>query len=275
MKTITAFLTATLMLTATEAKAKVPPHRFFLSDSTVASLQSPAVTSRYRLTSLKARRIEVTSALDENPDTSALLVLAPYEKEADSITSPVLGKSDAALSAYRPESPLSNFVADALRISSQNVGTQADIGLCNIGGLRAPFPQGTVRFGNVLETCPFENSLVVLSLPGNLLTELFAQIAAVGGEGISGAHLEITPEGELVAATVGGVPVRSDSTYTIATLDYLAEGNDKLTVLKQADVVQATQIPVRNLVADYIRAFTAQGRHINAQTEGRIIIIKK
>lgn len=254
------------------AGAKVPPHRFFLTDSLVETIRSQPDTACYRLTSLRGRRIEVTAALDANPDSAALHVLAPYQHAADSITSPVLGQCAAALTAYRPESPLSNFVADALRRSSQNFGTQADIGLCNIGGLRAPIPQGTVTYGNILETCPFENHVVILSLSGDLLMRLFNQIAAVGGEGISGASLEISADGRLLSAAAGGSPVSPDSTYTIATLDYLAEGNDKLTALKEAVAVQTTQVTVRNLVADYIRALAAQGLSVVAETEGRIII---
>ena len=47
-------------------------------------------------------------------------------------------------------------------------------------------PKGKVTYGDVLEIAPFENRLCILSLDGRKLTELMEQIAAVGGEGISG-----------------------------------------------------------------------------------------
>ena len=83
-------------------------------------------------------------------------------------------------------------MADVLREGSLRVGKMADIGLCNIGGLRSTMPKGKVTYGDVLEIAPFENRLCILSLDGRKLTELMEQIAAVGGEGISGARLVIT-----------------------------------------------------------------------------------
>ena len=71
-------------------------------------------------------------------------------------------------------------------------GMMADFGLCNIGGLRSTMPKGKVTYGDVLEIATFENCLCILSLDGRKLTELMEQLAAVGGEGISGARLVIS-----------------------------------------------------------------------------------
>ena len=49
--------------------------------------------SGYSLASVEGSRIEVTAALDANPDSAAIAVLAPYQKTVDSIMSPVIGQS--------------------------------------------------------------------------------------------------------------------------------------------------------------------------------------
>ena len=70
---------------------------------------------RYELEEVKAGRYEVTNRLDARPDSGAVRVVAPYRHAVDSMMSPVLGESEVAMRADRPESLLSNFVADVLR----------------------------------------------------------------------------------------------------------------------------------------------------------------
>lgn len=240
--------------------------------STCLGLSLTAEAQRFEPGRVKAMRYEVTRQLDARPDSAALRVVAPYRRAVDSIMSPVLGESEVAMRADRPESLLSNFVSDVLRAASVRIGKVADIGLCNIGGLRSTMPQGRVTYGDVLEIAPFENHLCVLSLDGRKLTELMEQIAAVGGEGISGARLVITRDGRLLSAQVGGRPIAPDSIYTIATLDYLAEGNDRMYALKDHLSCNRTDIAVRDVLMEAIRDAQARGRKITAAIEGRIVV---
>ncbi|MCD8319106.1 MAG: 5'-nucleotidase C-terminal domain-containing protein [Paraprevotella sp.] len=225
----------------------------------------------YELAGVKAGRYEVTNKLDAHPDSDALRIVAPYRHAVDSIMSPVLGESEVAMSAGRPESLLSNFVADVLRESSVRIGKKADIGLCNIGGLRSNMPKGKVTYGDVLEIAPFENCFCVLALDGRKLAKLMEQIAAVGGEGISGANLVITSDGRLLSAKVGGNPIDPKRIYLIATLDYLSEGNDRMYALKDHLSIKNTKITVRDLIMEYIRRQHEQGKKITEKIEGRIV----
>lgn len=56
-------------------------------------------------------------------------------------------------------------------------------------------------------------------------------LAACRGEGVSGVRLDITKDGELLNGTIGGKPVDDNKLYTIATIDYLADGNDGMNPL--------------------------------------------
>ena len=132
-------------------------------------------------------------------------------------------------------------------------------------------PKGKVTYEDVLEIAPFENCLCILSLDGRKLTGLMGQIAAVGGEGISGARLVITGDGRLLRAEVGGKPIDPNGIYVISTLDYLAEGNDKMYALKDNLSKKVTNIAVRDLIMESIRRTAAQGDKITARMEGRIV----
>ncbi len=229
---------------------------------------------RFELKSVTAQRFEITNQLDRTPDEEAEALLAPYRVAVDSMMAPVLGVSDMYMKSGRPESLLSNWVADVLREASVRYGRKADMGLCNMGGLRSALPKGKVTKGDILAIAPFENMFCVLSLRGADLQILMEQIASVGGEGVSGVRLEISPDDKLLRAAVGGKPINPEKIYTIATLDYLAEGNDKMEALKKAVSRQSTTRPVRDILMDYIVEQEKLGRKLTARMEGRITVKK-
>ena len=110
-------------------------------------------------------------------------------------------------------------------VRQRAIGKPADVAVMNMGGIRNAMPEGEITFGTVYEIAPFENALCVLTMDGATLKELFGQIASVHGEGLSGAALKIDVEGNLLEAKVNGRQIDAKKTYTVATIDYLAEGN--------------------------------------------------
>lgn len=233
-----------------------------------------AYAQHFDLCGVSAQRHEITRRFDEKPDKEAWKIIAPYKEQVDSLIGPVLGVSAQEMCKKRPESLLSNLVADALLAESGQLGRLADMALCNMGGLRSSLPKGVVTWGDVLEISPFENKFCVLVLQGDALLELLEQIAAVGGEGVSRVKMEISADNKLIKATLAGNTIVSDSLYTIATLDYLAEGNDNMQALTKAVKVDVMSITVRDVLANYIRKFTKQGKKITSKIEGRISVKK-
>ena len=232
--------------------------------------------SGYSLASVEGNRIEVTAALDANPDSTAIAILTPYQKTVDSIMSPVIGQSARFMDRFRPESELSNLVADILRCSaSAYIGRIADVGVTNMGGLRTALPEGDITYGNIYEITPFENTLCIVTMNGVLLRELFENIAAVHGEGLSGACLEISGDGKLLDATVAGKEIEDSKEYKVATLDYLAEGNDHMTAFAKvgdADKLLPEKATVRQLFLNYVNEQTKAGKKIDSKIEGRITV---
>lgn len=234
---------------------------------------SGGCASGYLLESVEGGRVAVTEVFDAEPDAEAVAILRPYKRVVDSIMSPVIGHSAMTLTASRPESPLSNLLADIIRQNAVKVtGRTADVGVMNMGGIRNSLPEGEITVGMIYEITPFENALCVLTLDGAALKELFSQMAAVGGEGLSGARLVITPAGELADAKVGGRPIDINKVYTVATIDYLAEGNDKLVAFRKArsKIFPSEPLLLRKVFLDYVRECERKGKFVASEVEGRI-----
>ena len=222
---------------------------------------------------IEAGNIKVTAIENNSGAAEVRAILERNKAYVDSIKSPVLGEAAVALEKYIPESPLMNFAADALMEMAQLHSEQKiDIAITNKGGLRSNIAAGTVTFGDVYNVFTFENRLALLTLTGEQLTLLCKEIAKVGGEAISGMRLEITKDGKLVDATVNGKAIEPQATYRIATLDYLAQGNDNLTTLAQGADLEVTKLLLRDLMVEYIKKETANGRKISATCDGRITV---
>lgn len=237
---------------------------FLIFHSTLFALPSQAQRK------ITTERIEVTNRLDACPDAQALAIMEKYKPAVDSIIAPVLGESLTGMSAGRPESLLSNWSADVLVEFSDFIdGKKADLGIVNVGGLRNNMPKGSIRRGDIILISPFDNRLALVQLKGSDLLSLFQEIAAVGGEGVSHeVQLVITKDRKLVDAKVSGKPVDPDYIYRIATVNYLAEGNDRLYSFKKSIKQDLSPMLVRDCMMQYVERHSP----INATIEGRIVV---
>ncbi len=240
---------------------------------TVAVLLS-ACASHYQITGITRTRILIDSVYDRNPDKRAEAFMKPYKHEVDSIMSPVVGRAACYMWAQKPESNLSNLLTDILVWAGKNYNEAPDFAVYNMGGIRAALSAGDVTYGDILEVAPFENKICFLSLTGNKVLELFRQIARVHGEGVShGVCLEITKDGKLLSARLNGESIKEDSTYRVATIDFVAQGNDYLTAFKDKTDLNAPEDSLNNMrfvIMDYFREKAAQGEIVDAKIEGRI-----
>lgn len=239
-----------------------------------------AVTScapkHYQLTGVERTRIIVDSRYDQQPDEAAAAFVAPYKRVNDSIMGPVMGRVAHNMHPARPESDLSNLLADILVWASKDYNEQPVLGVYNMGGIRADLTKGDVTYGDVLNVAPFENKISFITLTGEQLLELFAQMAKSGGEGVSkGTQLVISKDGRLLSARLHGKEIDPKADYRVATLNYLLEGNDKLSAFRKGSNKVAPDDKSNNtrfLIMNYFRDKQARGEVVDAQVEGRIII---
>ena len=232
--------------------------------------------SHYQVTSVERSRIVVDSRYDVQPDAQAAEFLKPYKHVVDSIMGPVVGRSAKYMTAQRPEGTLSNLLADIMVWAAKDYNEQPNLGVYNMGGVRADLPKGEITYGDVLDIAPFENKIAFTTLSGADLLELFSQMANVGGEGVSHAvRLVISKDGKLVSAAVNGEPVDPARDYRITTIDYLLGGTDKMEAFKKGRNVNSPQEVSNNtrfIIMNYFRNLTRQGKEADAEIEGRVTI---
>lgn len=247
----------------------------FFTASLVIMLTASCAT-HLRMTDISMTRILIDSTYDKNPDPQAAAFMAPYKKTVDSLMSPVVGHVASYMWAARPESNLSNLLADILIWAGSDYNEQPAFSLYNMGGIRASLSKGVVTYGNVLEVAPFENKICFFDLSGASVMTLFKQIAANGGEGIShGVELVITKQGELLSAKINGNDVDTNATYRVASIDYLAQGNDGLTALKEKTNVNSPSDKKNNMrfiIMNYFKEKESKGEVVDRKVEGRITI---
>ena len=235
--------------------------------------------SHYVLTDVSRSRLVIDSRYDAHPDAAATAFLAPYKQKVDSVMEPVMGSVARSMEAKRPESPLTNLLSDILMDMSAVYGEKPDFSVYNIGGIRASLVKGKVTYGDVLAIAPFENKICFVTLTGEKVLELFRQMAGNGGEGVSrGVELVISPDGKLLSARLHGKEIVPDASYRVATIDYLVQGNDHLTAFKDGTDLNSPQEEKNNtryIISDYFRKAAAQGKVVDAKTEGRIIVKDK
>ena len=253
---------------------------FYIGLAAVSLSGTSCSSGSYVVTEVERTRILVDSVYDAMPDSAAQAFLAPYRQVVDSMMSPVMGYSARYMEASRPESPLSNLLADILVWAGKNYGEKPVMGIYNIGGIRAALPEGKVTYGNVLEVAPFENKICFITLSGESLIRLFGSIAVVGGEGVShGVKMVIGDDGYgnriPKSVRLHGKEIDPKASYRIATIDYLVQGNDNMCEFGEGTDLNSPQDKsndTRYIISDYFKEMAAQGKIVDSRVEGRIVV---
>jgi 2',3'-cyclic-nucleotide 2'-phosphodiesterase (5'-nucleotidase family) len=118
---------------------------------------------------------------------------------------------------------------------------------------------------------PFENELVVVTLPSSSFRKLLDYLVAWGGQPVAGLRMEIK-DGKPVNVSVNGTPVTDadTSSYRVATSDYLLGGGDKMTFLAEGTEKVFLNYKLRDAILDYCMGEYKAGRNLNALLDGRI-----
>jgi 2',3'-cyclic-nucleotide 2'-phosphodiesterase (5'-nucleotidase family) len=184
--------------------------------------------------------------------------------------------------AFRGESRVGNFVADAYRWAAleadaaDGLPRERVVALQNSGGIRAGTAlDGDVTLADLISLVPFEEPVAVVELSGERLRETFAQAAGSRlGFGhpewwhahLANAHVTYDFERHAVVdARVGGEPLDPDAIYRLATSDYLLHTTNEFPALGEDDRV-ATLDTQYEVLAAYARTVG-----IAPELEGRIV----
>ena len=242
----------------------------------VVGMMITSCRSHYVMSGIERSRILVDSRYDALNDAQADAFMAPYKHVVDSMMSPVVGEVAKYMAAHRPESELSNLLADILMWAAESYDEKPVFGVYNMGGIRSGFAKGKVTYGDVLDVAPFENKIAFLTLSGEKVLELFQQMALSGGEAVShGVQLVITKDHRLKSAKINGEDVDPNASYRIVSIDYVIQGNDRMEAFKAKTNVNSPQEERNNLryiIMDYFREQMQQGQVVDREIEGRIIV---
>ena len=143
---------------------------------------------------------EITTELIEtesytNTDATVDALLAEINEEYSALGNRKIGESEIELITHdadgnrlvrTTETNLGNLCSDAFRIV-----TGADIGYVNGGGIRAPIEVGDVTFNDVLNVFPYNNSVVVAEVSGQVIKD-FLELAVKYWPSESGAFPHVS-----------------------------------------------------------------------------------
>jgi 2',3'-cyclic-nucleotide 2'-phosphodiesterase (5'-nucleotidase family) len=207
------------------------------------------------------------------PDPKVAAIVKKYADQIGPAMAQVVGQSvddlTKSTTSTTTDNVLGNVITDSLRWKSG-----ADIAVYNAGGIRSEINRGPIRMSDVYTLLPFDNVMVTLQLSGAQVQRLFEQglgqdQGAHGTIQISGASFVIAADGKVTDVKINGQALDPSRTYRVSTVDFLAEGNDGLTVLKEGKGRVYDE-----LARDVFCGFVRKAGSIKAPATGRITRIK-
>lgn len=159
-------------------------------------------------------------------DRICAALVAESEREMSVIVGETAGPLERSRDNLRSGSA-GNWITDLMREYSG-----ADVALMNRGGIRTDLRAGVLKRRDCYELCPFDNNLVVLSLTGAELLQLFTRSVESkkhSGMELSGAQLQWRREADtvrLVAVQVAGRTIDPERVYRVAVNSFMANGGD-------------------------------------------------
>ena len=183
-------------------------------------------------------------------DSAVAAKVASYRDRLDRDFGAVIGETRTELDTRRVavrsgETAFGNLLADAMRTA-----TGSDIGVTNGGGIRGDttYPAGTkITRKLVLTELPFGNRTVKLRLTGAQIRQALengvGRVKRTAGRfpqvsGLAFAFNPRKPSGSrVIRVTVGKAALDPGTTYSLATVDFLANGGDGYTAFRSGEVL--------------------------------------
>lgn len=238
---------------------------------TILLFVSCSVNKQYEISNISVSRQKIDASLDKETNPEMIEIIDSYKMALDNEMNIEIGTAAQYMEKGAPQSLLSNFTADVMKQRSEELWGHTDFAVVNMGGLRAALNEGTITIRNIYEIYSFDNYLVLIDLTGKEIKEFFEVIAKTP-EGLSkGVNVKIKKR-QIESLLIGGKPLDENKVYKVATLDYLANGNDKMTVFEKAINRVESDETLRDVILNYVKRSTIDKKLIDAKLDDRIII---
>ncbi len=203
-------------------------------------------------------------------DTAMLTLLRPYADSLNKTMNDVIAVAGMTLEKKQPEGTLNNVLADAMMAMSKELyNTPVDAAFVNYGGVRlTTLPAGNITRGKIFEVAPFDNIVVLQKITGNIFQQFLDLVAARGGWPCAGLSFQIKDK-KAINVRINNKPIEAEAVYTIALLDYVANGGDDCTMLKNIPQLNNGYL-FRDAVTRYLSKIHAAGREVTANIENRV-----
>ena len=201
------------------------------------------------------RLIKVDNRLDSRVDERFASLITPYRAAVDSLRAYKIGET--ANEFERTSTRMLNLFSDFVRERGTEIcGKPVDLSIMNKGGIRNTLDKGIVTKGEIINIAPFENRIVVLDISGADLLENIGIMTGQDGQGVSSnVSVLYDPDTHAInSVTIDGRPIDPSRRYRLATIDYLAAGNDYMTPLKNATLIARSNEILYEALIDYIAA---------------------
>jgi 2',3'-cyclic-nucleotide 2'-phosphodiesterase (5'-nucleotidase family) len=185
------------------------------------------------------------------------MICAALVRESDAIMSSVVGEALSPIERTKDNTrsgSAGNWITDLMRSYSG-----ADVALMNRGGIRTDLRAGPLTRRDCYEICPFDNNLVVLSMPGAELEILLGRCVESknhSGVELSGARVMLRRGGDGVLLTgvqVGGAPLDPKRIYRVAVNSFMANGGDAYFEAGKSFPREEDPILMRDLLSEMLR----------------------
>jgi len=212
---------------------------------------------------------------ETNPIVNGKLI--EYGYKVESLLSEKIGVAAAVFSnaaSRKAESEIGGLVADSMKWRLRDQGV--DFAIVGGGNIRSDLAAGDITKKTAYTILPFDNSLVVLTMKGSELKELFDFLPTIPqGKGAfpqvsDGVSFTIDYEkGATTDILVGGKPLDPAREYKVVTNSYMAAGGDGYAVFKKARAYDSS-VYQRDALVDYVKSLTAP---LSPELKGRIKVV--
>lgn len=222
----------------------------------------------YQAKTVQFKDYRITQNATINQEMTTLL--KPYSDSVNKSMSDVIAIAGMPLEKRQPEGTLGNVLADAMfAMAKEKYQTAVDAAFINSGGIRLPsIAAGNITKGKVFELAPFDNIIVLQKVNGKIMKQFLNLVAGRGGWPSAGIFYKIKNK-EAIDILIGGKAIDEHAIYTIALVDYIANGGDDCEMLKNIPQ-QNNGYLFRDAVLEYFSKLNREGKQITASIENRV-----
>ncbi len=209
-------------------------------------------------------------------DSQLVMLYLPYKNILEKDMGRVISFSENEMIKGKPESGLTNLLADLLLEEGQmdamrnNLQIEPVVSFFNYGGIRTWLPKGDITVGKIFELMPFENEMVFIQLTGEQLQQFYDIVAENGGSSVGGVRFVIS-KGKANNIMIEGEKLKPESKYWMVTNDYSANGGDDLVVFTHRLELINSGKKIRDVIISNFEKRKINGVNLIENLDERII----